>query len=45
MGMNGIQHNRPIKIIPSGLTGANFAALDFTVRGNHAEALLFGGGK
>jgi hypothetical protein len=34
MGMNGILHNRAIKIISGGQTGADRAALDFAIKHN-----------
>ena len=34
MGINGIRHNRAIKIISGGQTGADRAALDFAIKHN-----------
>jgi hypothetical protein len=34
MGKNGIQHNRAIKIISGGQTGADRAAIDFAIKHN-----------
>jgi hypothetical protein len=34
MGMNGIQHNRVVKIISGGQTGADRAAIDFAIKYN-----------
>lgn len=34
MGMNGTQHNRVVKIISGGQTGADRAALDFAIKHN-----------